>query len=317
MNARGRAAYKAATGGTLRPPVKSGDDPRRASFLARMGAVRGPMVKDGKPTRLALALRAWGASSKEDARKKARAISKRLRARYGENPMNEAPRSKRSSKQPELDLFMSTRRNPARKNLARGLGITQGDTEAARELYLYAANDYDLYRQNILPIILNLQRKIKSGKYKAELAPKIWRYAADNAAKTYTHGGSGFGIGKGYGIFTVPIRNKAAEMLMEHFNEEVMEARENPRARKNLTRPSQATGRKPGARLLRRRKRTIGAPRGFFANPAQSMYKVLARAKPSAPFALIGSFKDKARAMQYARAVHKASPTSLSVKVTT
>ena len=55
LNARGRAAYKAATGGTLRPPVKSGDDPRRASFLARMSGNAGPMVKDGKPTRLALA----------------------------------------------------------------------------------------------------------------------------------------------------------------------------------------------------------------------------------------------------------------------
>jgi hypothetical protein len=32
LNARGRASYK---GGTLRPPVKSGDNPRRASFLAR------------------------------------------------------------------------------------------------------------------------------------------------------------------------------------------------------------------------------------------------------------------------------------------
>jgi hypothetical protein len=32
---------------------------------------------DGKPTRLALALRAWGASSKEDAKAKAAAISKR------------------------------------------------------------------------------------------------------------------------------------------------------------------------------------------------------------------------------------------------
>jgi hypothetical protein len=42
-----------------------------------MGNVAGPMEKDGKPTRLALALRAWGASSKEDARAKAHAISKR------------------------------------------------------------------------------------------------------------------------------------------------------------------------------------------------------------------------------------------------
>lgn len=77
LNEKGRESYKRETGGTLKPPVKSGDNPRRASFLARMGNMPGPMEKNGKPTRLALALRAWGASSKEDARAKARAISKR------------------------------------------------------------------------------------------------------------------------------------------------------------------------------------------------------------------------------------------------
>jgi hypothetical protein len=35
------------------------------------------MEKDGKPTRLALAQRAWGASSKADAQSKAAAISAR------------------------------------------------------------------------------------------------------------------------------------------------------------------------------------------------------------------------------------------------
>jgi hypothetical protein len=75
LNARGRASYK---GGTLRPPVKSGDNPRRASFLARMGGMAGPeRDSKGKPTRLLLSLRAWGASSKADAKAKARAISKR------------------------------------------------------------------------------------------------------------------------------------------------------------------------------------------------------------------------------------------------
>jgi len=77
LNAKGRASYKAETGGTLKPPVKAGDNPRRASFLARMGNMPGPMEKNGSPTRLALALKAWGASSKEDARAKARAISER------------------------------------------------------------------------------------------------------------------------------------------------------------------------------------------------------------------------------------------------
>ena len=80
LNAKGRASYKAETGGTLKPPVKSGDNPRRASFLARMGNMAGPMEKNGEPTRLALALRAWGASSKEDATAKAKAISARNKA---------------------------------------------------------------------------------------------------------------------------------------------------------------------------------------------------------------------------------------------
>ena len=76
LNAKGRASYK---GGTLRPPVKRGDNPRRASFLARMGNMRGPEYKDGKPTRLLLSLRAWGASSKADARAKAKRMSIRLK----------------------------------------------------------------------------------------------------------------------------------------------------------------------------------------------------------------------------------------------
>lgn len=75
LNAKGRASYK---GGTLKPPVKSGDNPRRASFLARMGNMPGPeRDAKGKPTRLLLSLQAWGASSKADAKAKAAAISKR------------------------------------------------------------------------------------------------------------------------------------------------------------------------------------------------------------------------------------------------
>ena len=76
LNAKGRASAKA-QGMNLKPPVKAGDNPRRASFLARMGGMPGPEYKDGKPTRLLLSLKAWGASSKADAKKKAKAISAR------------------------------------------------------------------------------------------------------------------------------------------------------------------------------------------------------------------------------------------------
>ena len=76
LNAKGRASAKA-EGMNLKAPVKSGDNPRRASFLARMGNMPGPEYKDGEPTRLLLSLKAWGASSKADAKAKAKAISAR------------------------------------------------------------------------------------------------------------------------------------------------------------------------------------------------------------------------------------------------
>ncbi len=78
LNEKGRKSYEAQNPGSdLKPPVKSGDNPRRASFLARMGNMPGPEYKNGEPTRLLLSLRAWGASSKADAKQKAAAISAR------------------------------------------------------------------------------------------------------------------------------------------------------------------------------------------------------------------------------------------------
>lgn len=77
LNAKGRASAKA-QGMDLKAPVKSGDNPRRASFLARMGNMPGPERNaKGEPTRLLLSLQAWGASSKADAKSKAKAISTR------------------------------------------------------------------------------------------------------------------------------------------------------------------------------------------------------------------------------------------------
>jgi len=77
LNQKGRESAKK-EGMNLKAPVKSGDNPRRASFLARMGSMPGPeRDSNGEPTRLLLSLRAWGASSKADAKAKARAISAR------------------------------------------------------------------------------------------------------------------------------------------------------------------------------------------------------------------------------------------------
>jgi len=69
LNQKGRDSYNKETGGKLKAPVKSGDNPRRVSFAARFAGMKGPMKKpNGEPTRKALALKAWGFNSVEAAR---------------------------------------------------------------------------------------------------------------------------------------------------------------------------------------------------------------------------------------------------------
>ena len=66
LNAKGRASYKAETGGTLKAPVKGAPATpeqlrRKGSFLARMGSMPGLLTDEqGDKTRLKLSLEAWG-----------------------------------------------------------------------------------------------------------------------------------------------------------------------------------------------------------------------------------------------------------------
>ena len=69
LNEAGRRYFERKEGGNLQAPVKSGTNPRRVSFAARFGGMAGPLTdENGKPTRLKMALKAWGFSSKEQAR---------------------------------------------------------------------------------------------------------------------------------------------------------------------------------------------------------------------------------------------------------
>lgn len=82
-----------------------------------------------------------------------------------------------------------------------------------------------------------------------------------------------------------------------------------PRKAKGVTRPSQATGKRPSARLVKRRKLTKRAPAGFFANPLNTkltdpqsfgVYRVDARGLPVEHLA---TFFKKAPAVQYGQAL--------------
>lgn len=142
------------------------------------------------------------------------------------------------------------------------------DTEEARELFFFAVSDGDLYRQRITPIIDNLKKKIKKGTYDKVLAVKLWRYAADDAAKAYLK--EFMGTRAGFGIFTVPIRNEVATLLQEQYDEELHYGG-NPVPRSSVARAkyvnkkSQITRSAPTPRLKKRRAKNT--ERGYFPNP--------------------------------------------------
>jgi len=93
------------------------------------------------------------------------------------------------------------------------------DKDAAREIQLFADNDYDLYRQQKRPILINLGKKYKKGTYKIELAAKLWKYYIDNAMKKYNKDFGSRGD-KWYDLLDMHDRNLLAhEFAVETKNE--------------------------------------------------------------------------------------------------
>ena len=58
-------------------------------------------------------------------------------------------------------------------------------SDEMRELKLYIDNDANLYRQRYIPILKNLSKKKKQGKYRKGLASKAFMYLVDDGAKRY------------------------------------------------------------------------------------------------------------------------------------
>jgi len=100
---------------------------------------------------------------------------------------------------------------PNRSDKGKMLGIKIGniptykDKDAARDVQLFADNDYMLYQQRKRPILINLGKKYKKGTYDVNKAAKLWRYYVDAALQKY-HKEYGH-RGKWYDMLSVPDRN--------------------------------------------------------------------------------------------------------------
>lgn len=78
------------------------------------------------------------------------------------------------------------------------------DETAQNELDLYAENTSELYNQK-KSILANISRRISKGTYDHALAPKLWMYWVDAAAKRYQ---------KEFGSGGSPIFNRATKLAL-------------------------------------------------------------------------------------------------------
>jgi hypothetical protein len=85
------------------------------------------------------------------------------------------------------------------------------DEVAVGELELYAENESALYNQK-KSILANIQRRLKNGTYNHALAPKLWQYWVDAAAKRYQKE-----FGSGSQIFNLATREKVARDLADRY----------------------------------------------------------------------------------------------------
>ena len=91
---------------------------------------------------------------------------------------------------------------------------------AARELFLYAANNQTLYNWYVQHIINSFRRKVKNGTFNVELAPKAFDTCVKDAAVRYC---KEFGTpGQSYYyIFNAATRREVARRLYEYFADEI------------------------------------------------------------------------------------------------
>lgn len=87
------------------------------------------------------------------------------------------------------------------------------DETAVRKMVETIVNDYELY-PTAMSIIKNMQRKIKRGKYNADLAVKAWQYLADEGVAKYY---------KTKGALNPETRKAIAVGLRDNYEEEVNE----------------------------------------------------------------------------------------------
>ena len=98
---------------------------------------------------------------------------------------------------------------PTRKPRA----VAPADSNAARELELYADNDHELYHLKLHTYWTAALKKVQAGKFDPEKAVKLFEYYTERAAQKYVRE---FGGSMG-SVFSVATRRAAARECVAEF----------------------------------------------------------------------------------------------------
>ena len=120
--------------------------------------------------------------------------------------------------------YFNIKRNLMKANSSRKITSAK-DSESAneddvRQIALFIENDEQLYKEMIVPVIKNLERKINKGNFDKEKALIAWQNIADEGTKRYNkkHGSGQLSLIP----FNTATRKEVAKQLMEHYEENYM-----------------------------------------------------------------------------------------------
>ena len=98
--------------------------------------------------------------------------------------------------------------------MKRTKNMKYNPTTESHELFLYATNDSELYRQMSTPIINNIRKKAQKGIYDKAKAVDAWYHVATEASNKYY---------KDFGYrFSVTDRFTAAVDMADYYEEEAL-----------------------------------------------------------------------------------------------
>lgn len=129
----------------------------------------------------------------------------------------ENPYFRNEPKKPEITETQKSYTDKQQKTIdaykkVKEMKLGQMQQAEATELQLEIENDADLYRQQFIPIVKNIQRKVKNGTYDHNLAPQLWQYLVDNGTRKM--------VGNVGGLDKV-VRMKVAQKMADEYIDDI------------------------------------------------------------------------------------------------